>query len=76
MSDTQKGLRMEGSKFVAEMLAAGCYFDTEDPRKLIIPEDVAAKAGVLPGYFYAYEPIDGVAKVEKFGMDGKLERLQ
>ncbi len=64
---------MTAAKFIADMLAAGCYLDG---RKVVIPEDVAKRAGVTPGYFYIHEPVNGVGKVEKFLPDGTLEWIQ
>jgi hypothetical protein len=64
------------SVFVGNMLRAGCRFDPSDGRELLIPPEIAQRAGVLPGYFYIYEPVDGVARVEKFLVDGTREWVQ
>jgi hypothetical protein len=67
---------MSVEKFVTDMLRAGCRFDPSDERKLLIPEAVAERAGVLPGYFYIYEPVDGIMRVEKFSPDGTQQHIQ
>lgn len=69
-------LDLSARRFIDDMLRVGCKVDAADPRKLHIPAEVAEKAGVLPGYFRIGEPVNGVAKVEKFLTNGTLEWVQ
>lgn len=63
-------MMLDDNKFIKDMLKAGCYFDPQDRHKLIIPENLAARIGEKPGYFYINDPVDGLAIVERFNSDG------